>query len=138
MNFENFIEEFYKLDNKINLELDIENNLTPTIYDLHHMLLDLIIYGVKLFNLNLTENLNESLIFLQKYFNNININIIIKNLSKKELLIDEFYSNRYIRFEGNSDMIKNGLHEKTNLFNEIKSYYLINDEYNLCINFNYK
>ena len=131
INFDNFINEFYSnYNNKIILELNIDNTDT-SIYDIHNMLLDLLIKGYERYNT----------LDLQKYFDNIDIQLKIENLTKKELLDDFYnYSNRYIKFniENLDNMIINGSHISVNNLNEIDSFCLIDDNNNLKISFNYK
>ena len=131
INFDNFIDKFYSNSNKkIVLELNIDNSDT-NIYDIHNMLLDLLIKGYERFYT----------LDLQNYFDNIDIQLIIENLTKKELLDDlHNYGNRYIKFniENLNNMTINGSHKIVNNLNEIDSFCLIDDNNNLKISFNYK
>lgn len=131
INFDNFIDKFYSnYNNKIILELNIDNSET-NIYDIHNMLLDLLIKGYEKFNT----------LDLQNYFDNIDIQLIIENLTKKDLLDDSYnYNNRYIKFniENLDNMTINGSHQIVNNLNEINSFCLIDDNNNLKISFNYK
>ena len=139
--FNNFVNEFYsnKSNKKMVLTLDIENGDNPNIYDIHVMLLELLIYGFTKFNLNINNNLDNSINYLQNYFTNIDIKINISNYSKKELILENSpYISRYIRFTSESEtMTINGSHQTVNNLNLIKSFYLVDDNYNLCINFDF-
>ena len=145
INFDDFINNFYSntSHNKIIFNINIENatNDTPTtIYDIHMMLLDLLIKGIQILNLDiLGNNYEKSLNILQKYFSNINIKININNFTKKDL-IETYseYSNRFIKFEDPSNMIINGTHEQETDLSNIKSFYLINLTNNLSISFKYQ
>ena len=68
--FNNFVNEFYsnKSNKKMVLTLDIENGDNPNIYDIHVMLLELLIYGFTKFNLNINNNLDNSINLLSKIF----------------------------------------------------------------------
>jgi len=134
--FNDFIEKFYTIDSKISLELDIVNE-TVDIYDIHNMLLETLIYGVELYNLNIFDNLYNSITHLQKYFNNINIKINIDNYSLKDLTTNTIYDYRYIRFDKTKQFIINGKHIKINILKDIKSFYRFDDKNNLCIFFSW-
>lgn len=142
--FENFINDFYSnhSNQKIVLSLDVENATDPNIYDIHTMLLDLLIKGIEKFNLNIYSDLEYSINQLQIFFTNINIKIDINNYSKSDLvnnlLANKLYSNRYIKFTvENPTLVINGTHQIVDNMQQIKSFYLINDNYNLCISFNF-
>ena len=140
--FENFINEFYLnySNQKMVLTLDVENSSDPNIYDIHMMLLDLLRKGIEKFNLNIYNNLTKSISQLQTFFTNINIYINVINYSKLDLITDnQIYSNRYIKFtvDNPSLMIINGTHQIVDNMFDIKSFYLIDDTYNLCISFNF-
>ena len=106
----------------------------------HMMLLDLLCKGIERFNLNIYDELSISINRLQTFFTNINIQINVINYSKSDLIInDKLYSNRYIKFtsENPSLMVINGSHQIVNSMHEIKSFFLIDHTYNLCISFNF-
>lgn len=142
INFDTFIEHFYSNNNShIDLEINIYdcNTNKPTIYDLHTMLLELLINGVKRFNLDIINNLEFSRKYLQNYFNNIDIKIIIDNLTKRDLIDDEYsYYNRYFKFTNPDNMIINGAHKIVNELSLIKSFYLIDTNNNFSISFSHK
>jgi hypothetical protein len=132
INFNNFINEFYSNynNNKIILELNIDNSDT-NIYDIHNMLLDLLIKGYEKFNT----------LDLQHFFNNIDIQVNVENLTKKDLLDNQYnYINRYIKFniDNLENMIINGSHQIVKNLKEIISFCLIDDNNNLKISFNSK
>jgi hypothetical protein len=165
--FNNFIDTFYSNKNqtKMVLQIDIEsvtnnskttinnsdtttNNSETTIYDIHCMLLDLLVAGVQRLNLNFVDdektinnqysNLNKAKIILQNYFNNINIKLNIINYSKQELLHDNSpYENRYIKFtaEKSNNFIINGQHKQLDNLEDIRSFFLIDDNTNISISF---
>ena len=135
--FEDFIHKFYTLDSKISLELYIENDCT-NIYDIHIMLLDLLIYGVEHFNLNIIDNLDKSIDLLQSYYDNINIKINIKNYMLSEFINSNIYDNRYIRFNHEKKYIINSSHNKQTILNNIYSIYNINKDVNYLISFSWK
>ena len=140
--FENFINQFYSNNSnqKMVLTLDVDNSSDPNIYDIHTMLLDLLCKGIERFNLNIYNNLQLSINQLQIFFTNINIQIDVQNYSKHDLIANsDLYSNRYIKFtaENPSLMVINGTHKIADNLLQIKSFYLINDTYNLCISFNF-
>ena len=86
--FDKFIEEFYSNNhnNKMVLQIDIENSNESSdtnIYDIHVMLLDLLIKGFE--RLNTLENLIQSIDYLQKY--------LITHYKNLELKSDEYFSN---------------------------------------------
>ena len=134
--FDNFVNEFYQnySNKKMVLTLDIENENDPNIYDIHVMLLELLINGFTRFNLNL-----KSIDHLQRYFTNIDIKINICNYSKAELMLDNSpYYNRYIKFTSdNATMIINGNHNIVNNLNLINSFYLVDNINNLSISFDF-
>ena len=140
--FENFILQFYSNNSnqKMVLTLDVENSSDPNIYDIHMMLLDLLIKGIERFNLNIYNNLQRSINQLQTFFTNINIQIDVINYSKLDLITDnKLYSNRYIKFtiENPLTMVIYGTHQIVDNMRLIRSFYLIDDAYNLCISFNF-
>jgi len=143
--FENFINEFYSnnYNQKMVLTLDVENSSDPNIYDIHTMLLDLLIKGIEIFNLNIYNELSRSINQLQIFFTNINIQINVINYSKLDLVnslsIHRLYSNRYIKFtiENPSIMVINATHQIVDSMQQIKSFFLIDDTFNLCIGFNF-
>ena len=138
VNFDNFVNKFYsnKSNNKIMLEINISDNTSTTIYDIHQMLLDLIIQGISILNLDIINNFDKSLDQLQKYFANINIKINICNWTKKDLIEDySNYDNRYIKFEDPSNMIINGAHQIVKDLKLIKSFFLIDTNNNFSIGF---
>jgi len=140
IDFNNFIEKFYTNNNreKMILHIDIDNDKT-NIYDIHNLLLDLLLEGFQYIEIK-NNNLIKSIETLQYYFDNIDIKIIIKNLTKKELINDSsLYINRYARIDI-SDMNKrivNGQHIIVNSLNKIKTFILIDNDNNLSIEFNY-
>ncbi len=143
--FENFINEFYSnsSNNKMVLTLDVENSTDPNFYDIHTMLLDLLIKGIERYNLNICDNLEQSISKLQIFFTNINIKINVNNYSKSIIvnnkLINKLYSNRYIKFniENPTTMLINGAHQIADKIDDITSFFLINDIYNISISFNF-
>jgi len=141
INFDDFSKKFYSNVNneKMNIGISIEDatNESPiTIYDIHMMLLDLLINGTANFNLDIINDLDNSILFLQKFFNNIAIKINIVNYTQEELIEKESeYENRYLRFNTPDKMTLNGKHIKESTLDLIKSFYLINEEHNLCISF---
>jgi hypothetical protein len=137
--FNTFIEEFYNnySGNKMLITIDIEND-EPNIYDLHIMLLELLIQGFIKFNHVIDDNLDIIIDNLQSFFTNINIKLNIINYSKIDLICDNSpYINRYIKMSDIDNMIINGGHLTVNNLELIKSFFLINNEYNLCISFNF-
>jgi hypothetical protein len=156
INFDNFVDKFYSnvSNEKIMLEINIDQTYdqsidqsfdklfnmsdfsSTTIYDIHHMLLDLIIQGISILNLDIINNFDKSLVQLQKYFANINIKINICNWTKKDLIEDySNYDNRYIKFEDPSNMIINGAHQIVKDLKLIKSFFLIDTNNNFSIGF---
>jgi len=140
--FDDFINEFYSnmTQQKMILQVDIENstkNSDTTIYDIHCMLLELFTAGIKKFKLDFVNNLEESICNLQYFFNNININLNIINYSKKELIASDglIYISRYINFKDLDEFIINSQHIHVNDLEDIKSFYLINTDINICISF---
>ena len=140
LNFEIFKDRFYQntSNTKMMLHIDLEDNIDETnIYDIHSLLLDLLMTGfnkLDIININLEESIN----ILQRFFNNIDIHINIINYTKKDIINDEsIYLNRYIKFtiENISTMLINGKHELVDNLNDIKSFFLIDDLNNLCISF---
>jgi hypothetical protein len=144
INFDKFIDEFYSNmnKNKMVLQVDIENatNKSETsIYDIHCMLLDLLAAGITKFNLDFINNLEESICNLQYFFNNINISLNIINFSKKELIMENsLYENRFIKFDDPKNLIINGQHNQVDLLEDIKTFYLINTDVNICISFEHE
>jgi len=148
IDFDDFINEFYSnMDKKkMVLHVDIENNTNKTDtsnYDIHCMLLDLFVAGIDKFDLKfLTKsNLYRSLGNLQYFFNNINIKLNIINFSKKELIKENSpYETRFIKFiiENPHKFIINGNHKKVEELEEINSFFLIDDNTNLCISFEHE
>jgi hypothetical protein len=149
--FDDFIDEFFSNMNKqkMVLHIDIENKTNKTnktnttTYDIHCMLLDLFIAGIYKFKLKfLTESdLYTSLDNLQYFFNNINIKLNIINFSKKELIKDNSpYENRFIKFtiKNPNELIINAQHNKADELEEINSFFLIDDNTNLCISFEHE
>lgn len=136
IDFEDFIKKFYELDSKIYIELDIKEN-DSNIYDIHTMLLDLLIYGVEFLNLNIINNLDDSIMILQKYFNNINIKININVYKLLDFINNDIYDNRYIRFDNNKKYIINGKHVTKLTLDKINSIYLYNDLNNFNISFSW-
>jgi len=160
--FENFINKFYSNNSNqkmiININIDSESSnetqADPNIYDIHTMLLDLIIKGIDIFNLDIVDY-NSTVEKLQPFFNNINIKIFILNYSKLELIgANSPYINRYIRISSNdqsttnqsimtinaahqSIMTINAAHQIINKLIDIKSFYLIDTVNNLCISFDF-
>jgi hypothetical protein len=140
--FDNFITEFYSNNSNkkmiINLGIESDNEIEPNIYDIHTMLLDLIIKGCEIFNLNVSDY-NICINKLQPYFLNINIRMHINNYSKLELIKEDSpYINRYIRISNdNLLMTINGAHKIVNTLFNIKSFYLIDSNCNLCISFDF-
>ncbi len=144
INFDKFIDEFYSNmnKNKMILQVDIENatnNSETSIYDIHCMLLDLLASGITKFNLDFINNLEESICNLQYFFNNINISLNIISFTKKELIISgSLYENRFIKFDDPKNLIINGQHNKVDLLEDIKTFYLINNDVNICISFEHE
>lgn len=134
IDFEEFKHQFY-LNNCNKIPFSVDND--PNIYDIHHLLLDLLIYGIELLNLDIYNQHIESLEILQKFYNNINIIININNFSKYNLIDNELYPNRYMKFDTPNNMIINGSHNTVNELSKINSFYLIDDKHNFCINFSY-
>ena len=141
--FDNFITEFYSNNSNkkmiINIGIDSEHEVEPNIYDIHTMLLDLIIKGCEIFNLNVSDY-NICINKLQPFFLNINIRMHIINYSKLELIKENSpYINRYIRIssDNNLKMTINGTHQLVNTLSNIKSFYLIDSNCNLCISFDF-
>jgi hypothetical protein len=140
INFDNFINEFYLNTKKIKmvLQVDIVNSET-SIYDIHCMLLDLLVTGIQRFNLDFYNNLEESISNLQYFFNNINIQLNITCFTKKELIIENSsYNNRFVKFENQQKFLINSQHKQVENLEDINSFYLINDDINICINFENK
>ncbi len=161
--FDNFINKFYSntSNTKMILQVDIENsqNSDTNIYDIHHMLLDLLIKGIERLycsvcnDSNKPENnitmgqffsdqniIDKTITTLQHFFSNINIKINIKNLSKEKLIDESFhYLNRRFRIDINSiqKLIFNGSHQMVDNLEEINSFLLIDDINNLCISFSH-
>ena len=142
IDFEKFIDEFYSNMNqtKIVLQVDIINatkESNTNIYDIHCMLLDLFVAGITKFNLDFHQmNLEESICNLQYFFNNINIQLNIMSFTKQELiLINSPYENRFVKFIKPTDFIINVQHKQLDNLEDIKSFYLINDDTNISISF---
>ena len=146
--FNDFIDIFYSNinKNKMSLHIDFNNasdeidNSKINIYDIHCVLLELLIAGVNNFSLNLMNDieLNEAIEKLQYFFDNINIIINIINFSKKDIIDDDsVYESRYMKIlSDNPDkFILNGQHIIVENLKDIKTFYLINDEINICISF---
>ena len=139
---------------KMVLHVDIENNTDKTDtsnYDIHCMLLDLFVAGIDKFDLKFVNesntesnditNLYRSLGNLQYFFNNINIKLNIINFSKKELIKENSpYETRFIKFiiENPHKFIINGNHKKVEDLDDINSFFLIDDNTNLCISFEHE
>jgi hypothetical protein len=144
INFNNFIDEFYSNMNQIKmvLQVDIENatiTTDTTIYDIHCMLLDLFTAGIRKLNLDFINNLEESIRNLQYFFNNINIQLNIISFTKKELIMENsLYENRFIKFEDPANLIINGQYIQVEDLENIKSFYLINNDINICISFEHE
>jgi hypothetical protein len=143
--FENFVNKFYLNDSneKMILNIDVEsendNNSEPNIYDIHTMLLDLVIKGIEIFNLDICDY-EQIIRRLVPYFLNIDIKIYINNYSKLDLLnIDSLYINRYIRISPDNNLLMtiNGSHQIVNQLNMIRSFCLIDSSINLCIYFDF-
>ena len=143
--FENFINKFYQNDSnqKMILNIDVESSSEtesePNIYDIHTMLLDLIIKGINRFNLQIS-NYQQIINKLTPYFTNINIRFNLENYSKLELLNEDLaYNNRYIRISINDDILMtiNGMHQIQSQLIDIRSFYLIDSNINLCIYFDF-
>lgn len=141
LNFEIFKDRFYQntSNTKMMLHIDLEDNIDETnIYDIHSLLLDLLMTGFNKLDINVSINLEESIKILQRFFNNIDIRINIINYTKKDIINDEsIYLNHYIKFtiENINNMLINGKHELVDELNYIKSFFLIDDLNNLCISF---
>ncbi len=134
IDFDDFINQFYNnTDNKkLGFSIDDEDS---NLYDVFHMLLDLFIAGIDIFNLDIYNSYFDTLQKLQSYFNNINIKVNVSNFSKRELTTSNLYENRYIRFESLDLMTINAAHKPVDQISEIRAFYLKNDTYNFCISF---
>ena len=145
MEFHKFTEIFYSNNNNNNLILQFNtiNNhdeCTTTIYDIHSILIDLLIFGINKLNLNIIHDYSNSINILQKYFNKINILLNFNKLTIKDLIDNEKYENRYMRLNINSNkFIINAKHniDIINKITDIDSFLLHNDDFNLLINFKY-
>ena len=150
INFDLFVDKFYNNKNstKMTLELILESNDNINIYDIHVMLLQMFFIGIVKYNIPFNQ--------MQNYFTNINIKVYIQNFTIKQLIEDTSgYSNRYIRINDKMEMIKNGSYNKTqtqtdkdkvdtdteiketNDLINIKSFYTIDNDVNLCIYFDH-
>lgn len=141
IDFNKFVDQFYSNHNqtKMILQIDIENatnSSETTIYDIHCMMLDLLVAGVKKFNLDFINDLDQSASNLQYFFNNINIQLNIISFTKKELIMENsLYENRFVKFDDPDKFIINGQHQMVDELSDIKSFYLIDDNTNICISF---
>ena len=128
--FDHFVDAFFNNKNgtKMVLELTLDSNDDTTIYDIHVMLLQLFFMGLTKYNINPNQ--------MQNYFNNINIKIHIENFNIIQLsYTTSSYKNRFLRVDNNMEMIKNGEHNEASIneLKDIKSFYNIDDECNMCI-----
>jgi hypothetical protein len=148
MDFHKFTEIFYT-NNYNNLILQFNtisnnNECSTTIYDIHSILIELLIVGINKLNLNIIDDYLNSINILQKYYNKINILLNFNKITIKELIDNNKYENRYMRLNLNNKFndikfIINGKHN-TNIINDISnidSFLLHNDDFNLYINFKY-
>ena len=122
--FNDFIDIFYSNinKNKMSLHIDFNNasdeidNSKINIYDIHCVLLELLIAGVNNFSLNLMNDieLNEAIEKLQYFFDNINIIINIVNFSKKDIIDDDsVYESRYMKIlSDNPSLIPSAFNQK--------------------------
>ena len=144
IDFDDFVQEFYSNETGIKMafQLSIEDDNDTTVFDIHEMLLELFIKGLYMKNLSISYNkaLGESINKLQKYFNNIQVKIIIQTYTIGELLSDSSeYNNRYLRIMPGSDFVKNGQLDE-NLIDEIsdiKSFFMIDNNLNIKISFDH-
>ena len=144
INFNNFINEFYtNYNNKhmiIELLTDNQDNPTETtIYDVHTLLLELLLAAPSFINksisdercnIDFTNNLDNSIKLLQFFFDNIKITVSIVKYTISELVntdIAKLYENRYMRFDSNNNFIINGSHKSiSNNLEDIYSFYIDN------------
>jgi hypothetical protein len=132
--FDRFVEAFFNNKNgtKMVLELTLDSNEDTTIYDIHVMLLQLFFIGLTKYEVGFSE--------MQNYFNNINIKLYVENFNLHQLAYaSSSYGNRFLRVDNNMEMIKNGQHNETSIneLKDVKSFYTIDDECNMCIYFDH-
>jgi hypothetical protein len=132
--FDHFVEAFFNNKNgtKMVLELTLDTNEDTTIYDIHSMLLQLFFIGLTKYEVAFGD--------MQNYFNNINIKLHVENFNIHQLsYASSYYHNRFLRVDSNMEMIKNGQHNETqiNELKDVKSFYTIDEECNMCIYFDH-
>ncbi len=131
--FDHFVEAFFNNKNgtKMVLELALDSNEDTTIYDIHVMLLQLFFIGLTKYEVGFE--------FMQNYFDNINIKLNVENFNALQLSYESSYGNRFLRVDNNMEMIKNGQHneELVNELKDVKSFYTIDNECNMCIYFDH-
>lgn len=138
--FDQFARYFYdNTSQKIAFSLSIFDDSVTNIYDIHTMLLDLIIYGFDYLRLQIDcTNYKDITATLQQYFNKINIKLITNNYNSDELTpLNIYYMDRYIKLYSPEKFLINGAHKKVDTLKEIGSFYLINYDTNISINFDY-
>ena len=141
--FDDFIKKFYMNKNgeKMILQIDIDkinnNKTNSNIYDIHNLLLDLLLNGFEYIKIE-QNNFIKSIETLQCFFNNIDIKIIINNHTKKDLIDDNSpYNNRYARIDisDTNKRILNGQHTNVNDLSNINTFILVDSDNNLDIRF---
>lgn len=140
IDFNEFANQLYsESNNKIAIQVDIEDGSESNIYDIHMMLIDLIIFGLHYFSLNLNEqNYEEIIHYLQKFFNKINIKILVQKYTEQELdIFNNDYVNRFMKLYKSEQIILNGAHKKVSSLKDIKSFYIENNYFNLSFYFEF-
>jgi len=149
INLDDFIQEFYKTINKRHIVLEILNTNSSdiNIYDVHHILLNLIIAGFKICNLTDFNHIELAFSLLQKYFDNIKIIINFQKMTISDILNSpvEVYDQRYARidlkkiYETSEEnyIILNGKHINVNELGDINTFISTDDQIFYSISFDH-
>ncbi len=141
-----FIKKFYEINEQTDIFLEVltmdKSNPETNIYDIHHILINILVAGLKNCNLTNVKYIEVAISLLQKYFSNIKINIIFEKKTISDILSSkvDYYNQRYARIDlqkiidadykitDKDYIVLNGQHQNVNELSEIHTFINIGDE----------